>query len=98
MKDCPGVYALGDFANIAGADGKPLPQLVSVAEQSGKWCEKNIAAVIAGEPQQPSHYLDKGIMAMIGRNLFQRLVNLDLFFLGTGAARFKSASNAVCAR
>ena len=68
MKDCPGVYALGDFANIAGADGKPLPQLVSVAEQSGKWCAKNIAAVIAAEPQQPFHYLDKGIMAMIGRN------------------------------
>ncbi len=68
VKDCPGVYALGDFANIAGADGKPLPQLASVAEQSGKWCAKNIAAVIAAEPQQPFHYLDKGIMAMIGRN------------------------------
>jgi NADH dehydrogenase len=27
----PGVYALGDFANIIGADGKPLPQLASVA-------------------------------------------------------------------
>ena len=30
-----GVYALGDFANIAGKDGKPLPQLASVAQQSG---------------------------------------------------------------
>jgi NADH dehydrogenase len=68
VKDFPGVYALGDFANIAGADGKPLPQLASVAEQSGKWCAKNIAAVVAGEPEQPFHYVDKGIMAMIGRN------------------------------
>jgi NADH:ubiquinone reductase (H+-translocating) len=68
VKDFPGVYALGDFANITGADGKPLPQLASVAEQSGKWCAKNIAAVIAGEPEQPFRYLDKGIMAMIGRN------------------------------
>jgi NADH dehydrogenase len=68
VKDFPGVYALGDFANIAGADGKPLPQLASVAEQSGKWCAKNIAAVIAGEPEEPFRYLDKGIMAMIGRN------------------------------
>jgi NADH dehydrogenase len=68
VKDFPGVYALGDFANIAGADGKPLPQLASVAEQSGKWCAKNIAAVIAGKPEKPFHYLDKGIMAMIGRN------------------------------
>ena len=68
VKDFPGVYALGDFANITGADGKPLPQLASVAEQSGKWCAKNIAAVIAGEPEEPFRYFDKGIMAMIGRN------------------------------
>src|SRR5215469_2428768 len=63
----PRVYALGDFANIAD-DGKPLPQLASVAEQSGKWCAKNILADIAGEPRKPFAYLDKGIMAMIGRN------------------------------
>jgi NADH:ubiquinone reductase (H+-translocating) len=68
VKDFPGVYALGDFANITGADGKPLPQLASVAEQSGKWCAKNIAALIAGEPEEPFRYFDKGIMAMIGRN------------------------------
>jgi NADH dehydrogenase len=64
----PGVYGLGDFANISGRDGKALPQLASVAEQSGKWCAKNIAADIAGEPVTPFDYLDKGIMAMIGRN------------------------------
>lgn len=63
-----GVYALGDFANINGPDGKPLPQLASVAEQSGKWCAKNIAADIAGKARTPFRYLDKGIMAMIGRN------------------------------
>jgi len=63
-----GVYALGDFANIAGEDGQPLPQLGSVAEQSGKWCAKNILLDIAGKPRLPFQYLDKGIMAMIGRN------------------------------
>jgi NADH dehydrogenase len=63
-----GVYALGDFANIAGEDGQPLPQLGSVAEQSGKWCAKNILLDIAGKPRLPFEYLDKGIMAMIGRN------------------------------
>ena len=64
----PNVYALGDFANIAGHDGQPLPQLASVAEQSGKWCAKNILADLAGEAKKPFAYLDKGIMAMIGRN------------------------------
>jgi NADH dehydrogenase len=68
MPGFPRVYALGDFANIAGNDGKPLPQLASVAEQSGKWCAKNILADIAGEPRKPFAYFDKGIMAMIGRN------------------------------
>jgi len=63
-----GVYALGDFANIAGADGKPLPQLASVAQQAGYYCAKNISAAIAGKPARPFHYFDKGIMAMIGRN------------------------------
>ncbi len=64
----PGVYALGDFANIAGADGKPLPQLASVAQQSGYYCARQIVAAIAGKPGEPFHYFDKGIMAMIGRN------------------------------
>jgi len=64
----PNVYALGDFANLAGKDGKPLPQLGSVAEQAGKWCAKNIVADSEGKERKPFDYLDKGIMAMIGRN------------------------------
>ncbi len=68
VKGFEGVYALGDFANIAGEDGKPLPQLASVAEQSGKWCARNIVLNAAGQPRKPFRYLDKGIMAMIGRN------------------------------
>src|SRR5262249_44293858 len=43
VKGFEAVYALGDFANIAGVNGNVLPQLASVAEQCGKWCAKNIA-------------------------------------------------------
>ena len=68
VKGLTGVYALGDFANIAGADGKPLPQLASVAQQAGKYCANNITADIAGNAREPFRYFDKGIMAMIGRN------------------------------
>jgi NADH dehydrogenase len=64
----PGVYALGDFANIPDPDGQPLPQLGSVAQQGGEWTAKNILAEITGEARTPFHYHDKGIMAMIGRN------------------------------
>jgi len=62
-----GVYALGDFANITEA-GNPLPQLASVAEQCGKWCAMNIALDLEHKPRKSFRYLDKGIMAMIGRN------------------------------
>ncbi|HEY5878589.1 MAG TPA: NAD(P)/FAD-dependent oxidoreductase, partial [Nakamurella sp.] len=68
VPDHPGVYAIGDVANIPGADGHALPQLGSVAEQSGKWAAKNIVALVEGKDVTPFHYHDKGIMAMIGRN------------------------------
>jgi NADH:ubiquinone reductase (H+-translocating) len=63
----PGVYALGDMANIPGADGNALPQLGSVALQSGRWAADNILADFTGKPRRSFHYKDKGIMAMIGR-------------------------------
>jgi NADH dehydrogenase len=63
----PGVYAIGDAANIPGEDGKILPQLGSVAQQAGDWVGRNILADLADEKPEPFHYHDKGIMAMIGR-------------------------------
>ncbi len=63
----PGVYVVGDIANIAGPDGHPFPQLGSVAQQSGRCAAESILAEIAGEPRKEFHYKDKGIMAMIGR-------------------------------
>ncbi|WP_210416612.1 NAD(P)/FAD-dependent oxidoreductase [Tomitella fengzijianii] len=62
-----GVYALGDSANITDAKGRALPQLGSVAQQSGKWAARNILADFSGRHREPFAYRDKGIMAMIGR-------------------------------
>jgi NADH:quinone reductase (non-electrogenic) len=64
----PRVYVLGDAANIPDADGRTLPQLGSVAQQSGAWAARNILDEIAGKERTGFHYKDKGIMAMIGRN------------------------------
>ena len=63
----PGVYAVGDAANIPSPDGSTHPQLGSVAMQSGAAAAENVLADFAGEPRRPFHYHDKGIMAMIGR-------------------------------
>jgi NADH dehydrogenase len=63
----PGLYIAGDVANIPTPDGHAYPQLGSVAQQSGAWAARNIRADIDGRPRTPFKYLDKGIMAMIGR-------------------------------
>ncbi|MGB0093068.1 MAG: NAD(P)/FAD-dependent oxidoreductase [Solirubrobacteraceae bacterium] len=67
IADHPGVYAVGDIANIPGPDGEALPQLGSVALQSGKTAAENILADLHGKPRSKFAYRDKGIMAMIGR-------------------------------
>jgi NADH:ubiquinone reductase (H+-translocating) len=67
VADTTGVYAIGDIANIAGEDGQPLPQLGSVALQSGRHAAENLLADFEGTPRTPFTYRDKGIMAMIGR-------------------------------
>jgi NADH:ubiquinone reductase (H+-translocating) len=63
----PGVYVVGDIANIPSDDNGSLPQLGSVALQSGTWAAKNILADFEAQPRKPFAYHDKGIMAMIGR-------------------------------
>jgi NADH dehydrogenase len=63
----PGVYVVGDIANIPDPDGQPFPQLGSVAQQSGRSVGESILAEIEGKPRREFHYKDKGIMAMIGR-------------------------------
>lgn len=63
----PGVYVLGDAANITDAKGRPLPQLGSVAKQSGTWAADNICADLNGGARRPFRFRDMGIMAMVGR-------------------------------
>ena len=67
VADHPGVYVVGDIANIPGPGGNAFPQLGSVALQAGVQAAENILADIAGKPREPFDYHDKGIMAMIGR-------------------------------
>ncbi len=68
LPEHPEVYALGDAAAIV--DGKTeqvLPQLGSVALQSGEHAGEMIARRIAGKKTKPFKYRDKGTMATIGR-------------------------------
>ena len=68
MPGFPGVYAVGDVAQVTGPDGAPYPQLGSVALQAGRAVAASILADIEGKRTPSFHYHDKGIMAMIGRD------------------------------
>src|SRR5262249_4572974 len=64
----PEVLVLGDVAAITDAKVQQvLPQLGSVALQSGEHAGETIARRIAGKETKPFGYKDKGTMAMIGR-------------------------------
>jgi NADH dehydrogenase len=64
----PEVYAVGDIAAITDAKtGQVLPQLGSVALQTGEHAGKTIAQQVAGKETKPFKYHDKGTMATIGR-------------------------------
>jgi NADH:quinone reductase (non-electrogenic) len=64
----PEVYALGDIAAIVDEKTEQvLPQLGSVALQSGEHAGEQIARRIADKETRPFKYKDKGTMAAIGR-------------------------------
>jgi NADH:quinone reductase (non-electrogenic) len=64
----PEVYVVGDIAAITDAKtDQVLPQLGSVALQSGEHAGETIARRVAGEKTKPFKYRDKGTMATIGR-------------------------------
>ena len=64
----PDVYPVGDIAAITDQKtSQVLPQLGSVALQSGEHAGETIARRLAGEETKPFKYRDKGTMATIGR-------------------------------
>ena len=68
LADHPEVYVVGDVAAITDAKTEQvLPQLGSVALQSGEHAGETIARRIEGKDVKPFEYRDKGTMATIGR-------------------------------
>jgi NADH:quinone reductase (non-electrogenic) len=68
LPDHEEVYVVGDVAAITDAKaGQVLPQLGSVALQSGEHAGEAIADRLAGKEPKAFEYKDKGTMATIGR-------------------------------
>src|SRR5215510_11131301 len=66
VPDHPEIFVVGDMGEVA-SEGEILPQLASVAMQSGEHVGKQIARLILGNETQAFKYWDKGFMATIGR-------------------------------
>src|SRR3954469_24374376 len=64
----PEIFVLGDMANYAHQNGKPLPGVAPVAIQQGRFVAKLIKARLAGRPVPTFHYRNLGDMATIGRS------------------------------
>jgi NADH dehydrogenase len=58
------VYVIGDFANVADENNKPLPGTAPPAMQQGVYAAKHIK----GKAKEKFKYFDKGSLAVIGRN------------------------------
>jgi NADH dehydrogenase len=68
VADSRGVFVVGDAATLL-QDGRPLPGVAQVAIQQGRYIGKFIARELGGgKPLRPFRYLDKGNMAVIGKN------------------------------
>jgi NADH dehydrogenase len=83
----PEVFVIGDLASARGRDGAPLPQLAPVAMQAGRYVAREIAAsrapVRRRRAARPFHYVDKGIMATIGRRSAVAELPVGIRFGGT---------------
>jgi NADH:ubiquinone reductase (H+-translocating) len=62
----PEISVIGDAAKLAGADGKPLPGLATVAIQQARHVAEAIGQGSLGA-SKPFRYFDKGALAVVGR-------------------------------
>ncbi|MBZ0306328.1 MAG: FAD-dependent oxidoreductase, partial [Anaerolineae bacterium] len=61
------IYAVGDLAYLENERGEPYPMLIPVAKQQGVLAAQNILQRMREQTQQSFQYLDRGIMATVGR-------------------------------
>ncbi|MCT0247636.1 NAD(P)/FAD-dependent oxidoreductase [Synechococcus sp. CS-205] len=66
LRDHPGVFALGDVADVADADGAPLAATAQVAFQQADCLAENLLRSLEGEPLQPFRWKDLGEMISLG--------------------------------
>ena len=64
----PDIFVIGDLANSSPEGGQPLPGVAAVAMQEGRYVAELIRDRLSGKETKPFRYVDKGSLAVIGRN------------------------------
>jgi NADH dehydrogenase len=68
MPDVSNVFVVGDASSVV-RDGRPVPGVAQAAIQQGRYVGRLIAAELEGrQPKRPFRYIDKGSMAVVGKN------------------------------
>jgi len=62
------VFVTGDQAAARDERGEELPALAPVALQQGRFVARQILRDLRGEPRETFHYVDRGVLATIGRS------------------------------
>ena len=62
------VFVIGDMAALKDTNGVAVPGLAASACQMGTATARNVLRDVAGEARVPFTYVDKGILATIGKN------------------------------
>jgi NADH dehydrogenase len=62
------LFVIGDMAAVAWRGGQIVPGLAPAAIQEGRHVAGVILATIAQKKRKPFHYVDKGMMATIGKH------------------------------
>ena len=64
MPGHPEISVIGDIASLAGADGRPLPGLATVAIQQARHVAQAGSATDEPGATTPFRYFDKGALAV----------------------------------
>ena len=67
LKDDGNVFVIGDAANYKDKKNNTLPGIAPVAIQQGKYLAKVIKSKTIKKDRKPFKYIDKGMMATVGR-------------------------------
>jgi NADH dehydrogenase len=68
VQDVSSVFVIGDASSVV-CDGRPVPGVAQAAIQQGRYVGRLISRQLKGqEPKHPFRYVDKGNMAVVGKN------------------------------